>query len=318
MLVDDMLFEQEWFSELPLRLRCLYIYRLTKCTKTGIFEVNLRKMTYDLNDGSQVTRDDIFKSFGGRIKPLGDSKGIFPEYIAFNWMREKPLDPSRNPLHRGLQQELAKYGLTFAKVNAMSKEKLLRWVGEESEVANDNAADNHTGGVVVGVARQLVKPKSEPPETSLTAKDAEELFDAWWKEYPSCSRKVNKKVCHDKFVCILKNYDDGVATFNQIMNGLKKWIASKDWNKDGGQFICAPLVWLNQERWTADVEADPTKRIVVKKPVVVKDIDWTLCRERCANCGANGCKCGAKLPPQMLERPIAPEECSKFKEKNND
>ena len=51
MLVDDMLFEQEWFSELPLRLRFLYIYLLTKCTKTGIFEVNLRKMTYDLHDG---------------------------------------------------------------------------------------------------------------------------------------------------------------------------------------------------------------------------------------------------------------------------
>ena len=75
---------------------------------------------------------------------------------------------------------------------------------------------------------------------------------------------------------------------------------------------------LNQERWTADVEADPTKRVVVRKPVVVKNIDWTLCRERCANCGENGCKCGAKLPPQMWERPTAPEECSKLKEKNND
>ena len=200
----------------------------------------------------------------------------------------------------------------------MSKKRMLRWVGEESEVVNDDGADAHTGGVVAGVVRQLVKPKSEPSETSLTAKDAEGLFDAWWKEYPSCSRKVNKKVCHDKFVRILKNSDDGVATFNRIMNGLKKWIASKDWNKDGGQFICAPLVWLNQERWTADVEADPTKRVVVKKPVVVKNIDWTLCRERCANCGENGCKCGAKLPPQMWERPTAPEECSKFKEIKND
>lgn len=250
MLVDDMLFEQEWFSELPLRLRFLYIYLLTKCTKTGIFEVNLRKMTYDLNDGSQVTRDDIFKSFGGRIKPLGDSKGIFPEYIAFNWMRDKPLDPSRNPLHRGLQQELAKYGLTFAKVNAMSKKKLLRWVGEENEVANDNSADNHTGGVVVGVARQLVKPKSEPPETSLTAKDAEELFESFWKAYPSsCPRKVDKRKCHDKFIGILKKSKDAVRTYNQIMEGLAEWMQCDTWTRDNGQFIRAPLVWLNNESW---------------------------------------------------------------------
>lgn len=312
MLVDDMLFEQEWFSELPLRLRFLYIYLLTKCTKTGIFEVNLRKMTYDLNDGSQVTRDDIFKSFGGRIRPLGDSKGIFPEYIAFNWMREKPLDPSRNPLHRGLQQELAKYGLTFAKVNAMSKKKLLRWVGEESEVANDDDTDTHTGSAVVGAARQFVKPKPEPPGTSMTAKDAEELFESFWRAYPSCSRKVNKKVCHDKFVRILKNSNDGVSIFNQIMSGLKKWIASKDWNKDGGQFICAPLVWLNQERWTADVESDPTRRIVEKKPVVVKADDWALCSERCANCTGCGCKRGVKIPPQMWNHPTTPEECQMF------
>ena len=250
MLVDDMLFEQEWFSELPLRLRFLYIYLLTKCTKTGIFEVNLRKMTYDLNDGSQVTRDDIFKSFGGRIKPLGDSKGIFPEYIAFNWMRDKPLDPSRNPLHRGLQQELAKYGLTFAKVNAMSKKKLLRWVGEESEVTNDNSSDAHAGGVVVGVARQLVKPKSELSETSLTAKDAEELFESFWKAYPSeCPRKTDKKKCKDKFTRILKASKDAIATFNQIMEGLEVWKVCDTWTKDGGQFIRSPFVWLNGECW---------------------------------------------------------------------
>lgn len=250
MLVDDMLFEQEWFSELPLRLRFLYIYLLTKCTKTGIFEVNLRKMTYDLNDGSQVTRDDIFKSFGGRIKPLGDSKGIFPEYIAFNWMREKPLDPSRNPLHRGLAQELAKYGLTFAKVNEMSKKKLLRWVGEESEEQSDNDTGSATGRVVVGVARQLVKPKSELPETSVTAKDAEELFEAFWKAYPSeCPRKTDKKKCKDKFTRILKASKDAIATFNHIMEGLDVWKVCDTWTKDGGQFIRAPLVWLNGECW---------------------------------------------------------------------
>ena len=250
MLVDDMLFEQESFSELPLRLRFLYIYLLTKGTNTGIFEVNLRKITYDLNDGSQVTRDDIFKSFGGRIKPLGDSKGIFPEYIAFNWMREKPLDPLRNPLHRGLQQELAKYGLTFAKVNAMSKKKLLRWVGEESEVVNDNTADNHTGGVVVGVARQLVKPKSEPPETSLTVKDAEELFESFWKAYPSaCPRKVDKRKCHDKFISILKKSKDAVRTYNQIMEGLSEWMQCDTWTRDNGQYIMAPARWINGSCW---------------------------------------------------------------------
>ena len=136
MLIDNMLFEQEWFSELPLRLRFLYIYLLTKCTKTGIFEINLRKFSYDINDGLPVTRDDIFKSFGNRVMPLGESKGIFVDYISFNWVRDKPLDPTKNPLHRGLMQELAKYGLTFSDVNEMSNKKF-KWIGDVNDCSDD-------------------------------------------------------------------------------------------------------------------------------------------------------------------------------------
>lgn len=139
MLIDDMLFEQSWFSELSLRQRFLYIYLLTKCTKTGVFEVNLRKFTYDMNDGKPVTRDDIFGSFGNRVRPLGESKGIYVDYLAFNWVRGKPLDPYRNPLHKGLAQELAKYGLDFAKLNAMSNKKF-SWVDSEGEVVDGNTA----------------------------------------------------------------------------------------------------------------------------------------------------------------------------------
>ena len=114
-LIDNMLFDQEWFVALPIRKRLLYIYLLTKTSKVGVFELNLRRITYDMNpdDGQPITEDDIFNSFGGRVVKLGESKGIFVDYIAFNWMRDKPLDPFRNPLHRGLAQELARYGLSF-------------------------------------------------------------------------------------------------------------------------------------------------------------------------------------------------------------
>lgn len=142
MLIDNMLFEQEWFSELPLRLRFLYIYLLTKCTKTGIFEINLRKFSYDINDGLPVTKDDIFKSFGNRVRPLGDSKGIFVDYISFNWVRDKPLDPTKNPLHRGLAQELSKYGLNFSMLCEMSNKKF-KWVGDDN-VRSDDVVDNHS------------------------------------------------------------------------------------------------------------------------------------------------------------------------------
>jgi len=40
--------------------------------------------------------------------------------------------------------------------------------------------------------------------------------------------------------------------------------------------------------------------------------DWTLCRERCANCRGDGCACGIKLPPACEARPRPPEECPRF------
>lgn len=123
MLIDNLLFEHEWYAILPLRLRFLYLYLLTKCTKTGVFEVNLRRMTYDMNDGKPVTRQDIFGSFGNRVQPLGESKGIFVDYIQYNWLRRKPFDPDGNPLHRGLANELAKYGLDLDRLNEMSNNK---------------------------------------------------------------------------------------------------------------------------------------------------------------------------------------------------
>ena len=33
------------------------------------------------------------------------------------------------------------------------------------------------------------------------------------------------------------------------MNGLSAWKKCSTWNKDNGQFIRAPLVWLNNENW---------------------------------------------------------------------
>lgn len=38
--------------------------------------------------------------------------------------------------------------------------------------------------------------------------------------------------------------------------------------------------------------------------------DWLLCRERCANCGSNGCTKGVRTPPELQRRP--PEECKSF------
>ena len=84
----------------------------------------------------------------------------------------------------------------------------------------------------------------EKQEKEKSRCENEKKFDEFWKLYPG-RRKVDKRKCHDKYLRLLST---GVK-HEIIMAGLKAWCASDDWNKDGGQFVCAPIVWLNNERW---------------------------------------------------------------------
>lgn len=70
-------------------------------------------------------------------------------------------------------------------------------------------------------------------------------FEEFWSLYP------NKQKKHDSLRAWKKIEDQADA----ILSGLKRWIGSKDWQKDGGQFIPHPTTFLNQRRW----EDNPTQ-----------------------------------------------------------
>lgn len=74
----------------------------------------------------------------------------------------------------------------------------------------------------------------------------ENLFEMFWTAYPQCFRKANKKGCKAKFIKI----KDLENIFPDIMTSLEMQKRSKQWNEQDGQFIPAPLTWINQERWT--------------------------------------------------------------------
>ena len=86
----------------------------------------------------------------------------------------------------------------------------------------------------------------------------ENLFEMFWAAYPQNIRKANKKGCKAKFIKI-ENLE---SIFPEIMNSLELQKRSKDWNKQDGQFIPAPLTWINQERWTIqDTRTELEQRI---------------------------------------------------------
>lgn len=69
-------------------------------------------------------------------------------------------------------------------------------------------------------------------------------FESFWAAWPKSVRKGGKSVCKARWT---KGFYDGCA--DQIVKHVE-WMKTTDaWRKDGGAFIPAPLVYLNQQRW---------------------------------------------------------------------
>jgi len=69
-------------------------------------------------------------------------------------------------------------------------------------------------------------------------------FAEFWSTYPNCKRKGSKSKCDDLWT---KRGYDNLA--DQILGHLQSMAESDDWTKMEGQFVPAPLVYLNKQPW---------------------------------------------------------------------
>lgn len=83
---------------------------------------------------------------------------------------------------------------------------------------------------------QLTAPADEP--------DYSDGFDAFWKAWPSGARKIGKPQALAKWMRF--KWSNSAAHIIAHVAWLK---TQPDWLKDGGAFVCAPCVYLNQQRW---------------------------------------------------------------------
>ena len=239
MMIEERLFQQDWFIDLSVDERYMFLYLLSIASKkTGIFEMNMRMINFGANTNKKFTKEDILIIYGNRIVqvPNHENTAIFPSYIRSNWLKGgKVFDSTRNPLFKSISAELDRYDLTIDKINELTDKKI-------EEVIEDGRTNNVSNTVVA------IQPRVEDVDITL-----EDKFGAFWTAYPG-PRKTDKRKCKMKFIRILKDSKNPSDKFDEIMDGLNKWMKTDTWIKDGGRFICAPLVWLNNERWEAEVK----------------------------------------------------------------
>ncbi len=85
-------------------------------------------------------------------------------------------------------------------------------------------------------------PETETETEGETETDALIPFGEFWDLYP---RKQNKASAQKAWKKLKVNQ----ALFEQIQTTLQWQQESRDWQKDGGQFIPYGSTWLNQRRW---------------------------------------------------------------------
>ena len=112
----------------------------------------------------------------------------------------------------------------------------------ESESINTCASDD--ASVCTSDDQKLIE-KLRSPFKSLKQ---QERFDAFWAAYP---KKKSKGQAEKAWIKI--NPDDELL--GVMLSSLERLKRSKDWLKDGGQFIPYPATWLNAKGWEDELPA---------------------------------------------------------------
>jgi hypothetical protein len=82
--------------------------------------------------------------------------------------------------------------------------------------------------------------------------DHEARFDRFWDAYPRKESKPAARKAFDKI------RPDG-ELLSRMIESIRRWEKSAQWQENGGQFIPYPASWLNQRKWEDDPPAGKKK-----------------------------------------------------------
>ena len=149
-------------------------------------------------------------------------------------------------IQKRAEEEIAAFRAKSSKASDSAK---ARWTQCER---NAKALPTHCEGIAPNNQEPITKQTPPPPSAEAPGGAFAEFWDLW----PLHPRKVARKQCKQKWS---KNGLDAVS--EAVMAGLRASVASEAWSKAGGEFVPAPLVWLNQARWEAPTEAQAVEAV---------------------------------------------------------
>lgn len=130
-------------------------------------------------------------------------------------------------------------------------------------------SDNHSSNTI----KQDTKNKAIKKQNKELNELQEKQFDKFWQAYP---KKVSKKQAQKSW----KKINPSLELFEKILKALEMVKQTEQWKKDNGKYVPYPATWLNQERWTDEINM---MQDTIKEEQKTKPVYYPVCENMLEN-----------------------------------
>lgn len=133
-------------------------------------------------------------------------------------------------------------------------------------------SDNHSSNTI----KQETKNKAIKKQNKELNELQEKQFDKFWQAYP---KKVSKKEAQKSW----KKINPSLELFEKILKALEMVKQTEQWKKDNGKYVPYPATWLNQERWTDEINMMQDNKMAIKEEQKTKPVYYPVCENMLEN-----------------------------------
>ena len=193
-----------------------------------------------------------------------EERGVYITLLAYSWLEDGLPDDEtvlaqlcNNPKNWDRIWERVKECFTIKEGNVINNRRLVR---ERAKLMNykksmsdagKKGAKTRWGGNNQAIAKLKPSHSSSSEVEDEDTDEDKELWNGFWKFWELYPKKQAKQTTIKAYMKLFK--DNKKITHEELINAVKKQSKSKQWLKDGGEFIPLPSTWLNQERWLDEV-----------------------------------------------------------------
>lgn len=150
-------------------------------------------------------------------------------------------------------------------IYAHSKNEQVYSHEDDIQKENDSLSSN--------TIKQETKNKAIKKQNKELNELQEKQFDKFWQAYP---KKVSKKQAQKSW----KKINPSLELFEKILKALEMVKQTEQWKKDNGKYVPYPATWLNQERWTDEINM---MQDTIKEEQKTKPVYYPVCENMLEN-----------------------------------